>query len=381
MNEPSKHSRKRWSSCTVEEEFFGEERKKGKKQRKHAIATDRSKYKKTDQDKIVKRAKDKEQEKEEHLRGRVLSVMSQGISVDCEGKIITCALKGILKKDKTQLKNLVTVGDWVRLEEICPGEGQIYSVEPRQSVLSRADNLSRRKQQLIAANIDQVLITVSVVSPPLKPFIVDRYIIATQMGRMIPIIVVNKIDLFEDSTFDNSLRAEEKVLYDEFISAYRKAGLRVIGVSAATGEGIDDLRREMQGKASVFSGQSGVGKSSLITAVTGMALLVGPIVGKTQKGTHTTSAASFLQLPSGGWCIDTPGIRSFGVWNLNKEDIEAYFTEIYACGRKCKYPDCSHLHEQECAVIRAIEAGEISLLRYRSYQYLIESLHERHLRR
>ena len=380
----SKPTKKRWKGCSVEEEFFGEERKKGKAQRKIVTSTDRSQYKKTDQDKIKKRALliqevlDKDQD---HLwRGRVLSVVSQGIIVSYEGKNFLCELKGLLKKDKTQHKNLVTVGDWVRFQELAPNQGQIISVEARSTVLSRADNLSRRKVQLIAANIDQVLITVSVVSPQLKPSIVDRYIIATEKGGMQPIIVINKIDLLKSKTEDPFI-LQETEMYEEFVRAYSAAGIPLISVSADTGEGIEALREVMTNKSSVFSGQSGVGKSSLITAITGLDLKVGPIVDKTQKGAHTTSNASLLPLEFGGWCIDTPGIKSFGVWDLQKDEIESYFTEIHAYGLQCKFPDCTHAHEEDCAVQQAVDAGDLSPVRYDSYQALMSSVNEVHVRR
>ncbi len=186
-----------------EDHFLYEERKSNKQDRKTAKAKDRSKYKKTDQKMLEKKQPPKELKN--LLRGRVLSIMSQGMLVDSGDKLFTCALKGALKKDQGLQKNLVTVGDFVLFEEMNHQEGLIAYVEERYSVLSRADNLLRRKEQLIAANIDQVLITISLVHPPLKTFIVDRYIIAAEKGGMKPIIVVNKIDLLEDASFSEEL--------------------------------------------------------------------------------------------------------------------------------------------------------------------------------
>lgn len=314
------------------------------------------------------------------LRGRVLSIASQGIIVESEGEILTCTLRGSLKKDRTQFKNLVTVGDFVFFERSGTNDGLIVHVEPRRTVLSRAENLSRRKEQLIASNIDQVIITVSVVSPDLKPSLVDRYIIATQKGGMEPVIVVNKIDLLENAEDSPEIEAE-KELYQNFLKAYEAAGIPVISMSTKTGEGIDALKLVMKDKASVFSGQSGVGKSSLINAVSGKNLRVGGLVERTNKGTHTTTTAQLIPLEMGGWCIDTPGIKSFGVWDLDREVVEHYFPEIFDCGANCKFPDCSHLHEAGCAVVDAVEKGEISWMRYESYQTLRQSLSEGHFRR
>lgn len=384
MAEQDSDSKSRWDKARdIEEHYFGRTRREGKLERKRATAKDRSKYKKTDQDKYLK-SLDKEREgklaKQDWLEGRVLSIIPQGIVVDWNGQRISCILKGMLKKDKTQAKNLVSVGDIVLFELISPQEGVIAHVKPRRTILSRADNLSRRKEQLIAANIDQVLITVSVVNPPLKPPLVDRYIIATQKGNMEPIIVVNKIDLLQ-SDEDSELIEVERIIYQEFLEAYQQAGIKVISVSTTTGEGLDELKEAMRDKASVFSGQSGVGKSSLINAVTGLNLRIGETVEKTKKGSHTTSTTHLIPLEFGGWCIDTPGIKSFGVWDLKSEEIEQYFPEIHECGLRCKFLDCNHTLEGDCAVIQAVEKGEISLMRYESYQALRQSVSEEYLRR
>lgn len=386
MKDPNNNKKpKRWIGCQVEADYLGEDRKMGKMQRKIASAKDRSKYKKTDRDKLqkeVKRQKEEVETTQTHLlRGRVLSITPQGIMVDYDNETVVTALRGVLKKEKSQFKNLVTVGDFVLFEKNPDGSGSIVQVMPRHSVLSRADNLSRRKEQLIAANIDQVIITTSVVNPPLKPSLVDRYVIATQKGNMQPIIVVNKIDLLNDSAIDSGELEKELQLYSEFLKAYDFAGVKVIPASIVSGEGIDALREALKDKASVFSGQSGVGKSSLINSATGLNLRTGEIVERTKKGSHTTTTANLLRLPYGGWCIDTPGIKSFGIWDLKQEEIEPYFVEIHKHGRQCKFPDCTHVHEEDCAVKAAVENEEIPLMRYQSYLFLMHSLGQEHLRR
>jgi ribosome biogenesis GTPase len=311
----------------------------------------------------------------------VFSIVPEGIMVEHEGKTAACILRGALKKDKSQFKNLVTVGDNVLFEWISPSEGIISQVQPRKSILSRADNLSRRKEQLIAANIDQVLITISVVSPPLKNSLADRYIIAAQKGNMTPVIIVNKLDLLLDPSQNPELIAEELALYEELKAAYKAAEIPVIAVSATTGEGVEALKNIMKDKTSVFSGQSGVGKSSLINAITELNLKTGEVVEKTQKGAQTTTTTNLLPLNFGGWCIDTPGIKSFGLWDLDKHEVEQYFPEIYEEGRQCRYPDCAHLHETGCAVQEAVEKGKISILRFQSYLSLMDSVSQQHLRR
>ncbi len=343
-------------------------KKELKATRKITSKKDRSQYKKTDLEKRERHLVEETQKrlaKKDLTRGRVLGISADGITVQHGEEICLCSLRGQLKQKWSQSKNLVTVGDFVLFEKEGAQKGSIAHIEERHSVLSRQEHLRRRQQQLIAANIDQVLISVSVVSPQLKPPLVDRYIIATYKGNMEPVIVINKIDLLQD-------RREESILFEQFVSTYRSLNIPVIPVSASTGEGIEVLKNHMQGKASVFSGQSGVGKSSLINAVTGLDLSVGDMVEKTKKGSHTTTSAHLIPLLFGGWCIDTPGIRSFGVWDLQKEDLNAYFPEIDLIGHLCKYPNCTHSHEPGCALEEALEEGRISPIRFDSYLKLLQ---------
>lgn len=374
--------RPRWTDDEIrQEEEHILPRKESRQDRKRAMAKDRSKYKKTDQKKLAAAADIQNSMKldsDKLLRGRVLTIVPQGILVEHEGVEYTCTLRGVLKRDKTQSKNLVTVGDFVLFEKMDGGEGIIAHVEPRKSVLSRADNLDRRKNQMIAANVDQVLITTSVVTPPLKTSILDRYIIAAHMGSLEPIIVINKVDLLNSEDPEVVLQKE---LYEAALEAYAQAGVRVISISAETGMGMDELKEAMKGKVSVFSGQSGVGKTSLINILTGLDLKVGKTVDRTKKGSHTTSYSQLVPLEFGGWCVDTPGIRSFGVWDLDREYIDDYFDEIQEASHACKYPDCTHTQEQGCAVMAAVEEGKISPLRYESYLMLVDSISQEHHRR
>lgn len=375
---------KNWTHDQHEEDYFRENRKEGKMKRKMAIAKDRSKFKKTDQEKYLKSIeKDKAAKlsKQDWLEGRVLSIMPQGIMVNWKDETISCVLKGLLKKEKTHAKNLVAVGDFVLFEKTAEKEGIIGHIKPRHTILSRADNLSRRKEQLIAVNIDQVIITVSIVNPPLKSSIIDRYIIATRKGGMEPLIVINKIDLLDNKNFDPVLLEVEKELYEEAVRAYAAAGIPLIGVSNVCGDGIEALKEAMRDKSSVFSGQSGVGKSSLINTMTGLNLRTGEIVEKTKKGAHTTTTTQLIPLAFGGWCIDTPGIKSFGVWDLDREEVEGYFPEIHESGLNCKFADCTHTHEEQCAVQQELEEGKLSPMRYESYQALRQSVSEEHVRR
>lgn len=355
------------SHDSQEEDYFT--RKQKKAARKIVSRKDRSKFKKTDLEKrkrLLKEHSDLKLSKKTLHKGRVLAILPEGILVEYDDEEILCSLSGVLKKEVGRAKNLVAVGDFVLFEY---DKKAIAAIEERYSVLSRQDHLRRRQQQLIAANIDQVLITVSVVAPPLKPSLVDRYIIASRKGGMDPVIVVNKIELLDSSP-------AEKNLFEEFIQNYQAIGVSVLPVSVVTGEGMEALKNKMKGKASVFSGQSGVGKSSLINFLTGLQLSIGELAKKTQKGSHTTSSARLIRLPFGGWCIDTPGIRSLGLWELKREDLDNYFPEIYSLSFECKFPNCTHSHEPHCAIQKAVTEGKLSQLRYDSHQKLLTELEE-----
>ena len=343
-----------------EEDYFqGKDRKEARKEKKRLTEADRSKFKKTDQKKEAKAPID-----ETLQRGRVLAISGEGIWVESGQKRYLCILKGILKKEKRLSKNLITVGDYVRFEATSEKEGSIAQIEERFSTLSRTD-ISGKKEQLIAANIDQVLIVVSVVQPPLKPALIDRYLIAAKKGNLHPIVVVNKMDLLKED-------ADEAERYREFLAAYEPLGFPILSVSSKTGAGLESIRSLMKEKTSVISGQSGVGKSSILNDAFQLKLRIGELTIKTVKGSHTTTVALLLPLPGGGYCIDTPGIRSFGVWHLSKDEVASHFSDIAHLSKTCHFPDCMHISEPKCSVLKALKEGDLPLMRYESYTTLLE---------
>ncbi len=362
-----------------EESDYFSTSKDARHERKMAKKYDRSKYKKTDQDKLQR--KEAPIPKGELKTGIVITIRPEQFIVDSDGSTYTCSLRGTLKQDRRKLKNLVIVGDIVHFVETGLGEGAIASVEPRKSVLSRSDHLSQQREHLIAANVDQVFITVSVINPSLRITIVDRYLIAAEKGGLKPIIICNKTDLLDSPDYPEEERQVEREILNECKDVYTDLGITFIEASTESGEGVDEIQALMKDRISVFSGQSGTGKSSIINKVTGLDLKVGKTVNATRKGSHTTSAAQLLPLPFGGFCIDTPGIKSFGVWDLKEQDLRSYFEEIHRESAKCKFPDCRHDNEPDCAIPKAIEEGRISLLRYESYLTLLRSLQQKHLRR
>jgi ribosome biogenesis GTPase / thiamine phosphate phosphatase len=359
----------------MEEDFQHQSKRESRKERRVSTARDRSKYKKTDQDQKASQLKKEEPPLgANYKRGRILSISPEIILVAAEHQNYICSLKGSLKKERTKQKNLIAVGDFVHFEVKSIDSGAITHVEKRSSFLARADNLSRRKQHLIAVNIDQVFIVMSVVAPKFKPLLIDRYILSALKGNMKPIIFINKIDLLTDPP-ENIQEVDinaEKLLLKDFLDAYKPLNHPILQLSVSTGENLDQLKTLMQDKTSVFSGQSGVGKSSLINAALGSALPIGDIVEKTRKGSHTTSVAELIPLEGEGFCVDTPGIKSFGVYNISPDDLLLAFPDFTPYSSHCKFPNCTHIHEPNCAIKEAIETKKIHPLRYASYSTLLQ---------
>ncbi|MCB1081836.1 MAG: ribosome small subunit-dependent GTPase A [Chlamydiia bacterium] len=358
-----------------EEEFHPRGKRESRKERREARAKDRSKYKKSDQDQKKEALKEEEPPLGgNYLRGRILSISPELIIVSSGPNTFQCTLKGVLKKEKTKQKNLITVGDWVHFEKVSADSGVIARVEKRTSFLTRAENLSRRKEQLIAANVDQVFIVMSVVSPKFKPLLVDRYILSATQGNMKPIILINKIDLLDDPPehFSKEEIEAEKLILEEFLEAYLPLDNPLLTLSVSTGKNIDALKALMKQQTSVFAGQSGVGKSSLINATIGSLLPIGPVKQKTNKGTHTTTAAKLIPLEEESFCVDTPGIKSFGLSETNPSSILSIFPDIAILAPNCKFNSCTHLHEPDCAVKKALEEETLHPLRYASYTTLLQ---------
>ncbi len=297
--------------------------------------------------------------------GRVLSV--HGITCEVEeenGKIYRCVVRRLLKTLQSDYWNVVAAGDRVlfRPVEGTDNEGVIERVEARHGVLSRK---SRGRQQVIVANVDQLLIVVSAAEPPLKPNLIDRLLISAEKGRIRPIICINKIDLVNP--------AELMPL----VGIYAQLGYQVLLTSAATGFGMDRLRRILAGQQTVLAGQSGVGKSSLLNAIDpSFGLRVRPVSPDTHKGRHTTTTARVLRLATGGYVVDTPGIRQFELWDVVPEEIASLFPEFRPYLNGCRFPDCTHLHETDCAVKNAVADARLDIRRYESYCHLMSQEEE-----
>lgn len=263
---------------------------------------------------------------------------------------------------------IVSAGDKVYF---MPGEanegsqcyGNIIKVDERKSKLSRVDPANTNREQVLASNIDGVLILSSTFDPEINPRLIDRFLVSAMLGKIEAAICVNKIDL------------AEKDVFEDFFEIYKKMNIPVFFISAKHGEGTDELKKYLQNRTTVISGPSGAGKSTLLNRIMGKPVqTVQEISERTGKGRHTTSFASGFDLEGGGHLIDTPGIREFGIWDLTKDELTLFFPEFNEFFHGCKYLPCTHTHEPHCKVQEAREKGLIAEERYESYLNILETL-------
>jgi len=303
--------------------------------------------------------------------GRVMSVHGlQSKVLGDDGLQYSCAVRQVLKSLSTDQRNVVVAGDRVTFrvaqpafagsgeQAARPGEGMIQRVEPRQGAISRN---SRGRQHVLVANLDAMLIIATAAEPTIKPVLIDRMLMTAHQSGIEPVIVINKIDLVDPSTLA------------PLVGVYASLGYRVLMTSATTGQNLDYLAEFMTGRQTAVAGQSGVGKSSLLNAIQpGLGLAVSHVSADSQKGRHTTTAARLIPLDCGGAVFDTPGIRQFQLWDISAEEVAGLMPDFRPYVNGCRYPNCLHLSEDECAVKDAVADARIDARRYDAYCHLME---------
>ncbi|MCU0876276.1 MAG: ribosome small subunit-dependent GTPase A [Pirellulaceae bacterium] len=289
--------------------------------------------------------------------GRVLAVhgLSSVVRTD-DGQTVRCATRRLLKNLSTDQRHVVAAGDIVYFRPAESGEGLIERIEPRRNVLSRT---SKGRQHVIVTNVDQLLIVASAAEPHLKPNLIDRFLVEAERLSIPAVICINKIDLIDPADLM------------PLAGVYGQMGYEIILASAARGVGVARLRRLVAGKESVVAGQSGVGKSSLLNAIEpGLGLRIGEVSSENQKGKHTTTVARLIPLGLGGYVVDTPGIRQFQLWDIVPEEVDSLYRDLRPYVSLCRYPNCTHTHEADCAIKNAVADGRLDARRYESYCHL-----------
>ena len=289
--------------------------------------------------------------------GMVIAVSSARCRVFLGGREVDCVVPSAIARRQ---RSALAVGDRVTAEPVEAGLWRLVEILPRRTFLSRPDPLNPRVERLIAANIDVAVNVVSIRNPPLRPRLIDRFLIAIQRGGARPAICVNKIDLADD---------REAAL--EPLSTYKELAVPLVPCSTKSGEGIEALRSLIEGKTCVFVGHSGVGKSSILNALDAqLRLATANVHEKHGTGRHTTTASTLFDLGDETYVIDTPGIREFGLWDITPQALRESFPEFEEAAEWCRFNDCTHLHEPGCEVQKRVERGQISPARYETYKRL-----------
>jgi ribosome biogenesis GTPase len=300
-------------------------------------------------------------------KGIVYRSTGSWYAVHSEGIFYDCRIKGKLRLKGIKSTNPVAVGDHVLFEvdrHATAPEGNITQIEERKNYIVRKSVNLSKQTHIIASNIDQVFLIITLNNPPTFPAFVDRFLVTAEAYQISAILLFNKIDSYKDFELKE---------VKEFQKIYQNIGYSTFNISATEGIEIETIKSIMQDKVSMFSGHSGVGKSTLVNAISpGLNIKTAAISKQHQQGMHTTTFAEMFALTKGIKIIDTPGIKGFGVVDMKPEEIGNYFPEFYKRKNKCKFHNCLHHNEPKCAIIEAVEAGKISLSRYTSYLQMLE---------
>lgn len=280
-------------------------------------------------------------------------------------------IRGVLKLDGITSTNPAAVGDQVEMmiEDELAATAIITEILDRRNYINRQSPRHKHQHHIIAANLDQSVLVATLREPRTSAGFIDRFLVASEMYHVPAIIVFNKSDLY---------RSKEEEQYERWKEIYEMAGYRCIRCSAESGEGIGELQQQLKDKVSLFSGHSGVGKSTLLNKILpGLDLRTRDVSGWSGKGMHTTTFAEMFELPGGGAIIDTPGMREFGIVDLDPTELSHYFPEMRAYIGQCQFNNCIHINEPGCAVKKAASEGAISIERFESYVTLLASMQEK----
>ena len=290
------------------------------------------------------------------------------VKTDDGGQLIDCKIKGNFRLKGIRSTNPVAVGDHVTLVPNNEGTAFITEIADRRNyIIRKASNLSKQSH-IIAANVDQAMLVVTVNYPQTSTTFIDRFLASAEAYRIPVVLIFNKVDILDD---------DELRYLDMMINLYETVGYECRSISAERGDGVETVMQLLEGKVTVLSGNSGVGKSTLINRLLPDAnLRTAEISDAHNTGMHTTTFSEMLPLPSGGYIIDTPGIKGFGTFNIEPEELSGYFKEIFRFSRDCRFSNCTHTHEPGCAVLKAVDDHYIAASRYQSYLSMLDDKEE-----